>query len=686
MNAKGHEVPTRVVREVAKLRSEIEDHRYTYYVLTQPTIPDAEFDRLFARLEVLEQEYPSLVTPESPTQRIGPAPAAEFAEVTHAVPMLSLSNAFDDEAVEAFHERVRSRLGDEEIEPESIEYVAEPKLDGTAINIRYEQGRLVQGATRGDGTRGEDVTRNVRTIDSVPLKLRGRKVPDVLEVRGEVFMPKEGFAAFNRRAAEEGMKTFVNPRNAAAGSLRQLDPKVTAQRPLDAFFYGYGQIKADALPRTQAEMLEFLRELGFRTSPEWELVVGFQGCLDYYSNIGRKRANLPYEIDGVVYKVNRFDWQDALGYVSRAPRWAIAHKFAAEEELTVVAAVEFQVGRTGAVTPVARLKPIFVGGVTVSNVTLHNIGEVHRKDVRVGDTVIVRRAGDVIPEIVGVVADHRPKGTKPLELPRHCPVCGSDVIQPEGEAVARCTGQLVCGAQLKESLKHFASRSAMDIEGLGSKLIDQLVEKDLVKNPADVYGLTAETLLGLERMGEKSAENLLAAVERSKETTFARFLHALGIRGVGAATASALAAEFRTLEALRAADSERLREVEDVGPVIAEQIVSFLTEDRNARVIDSLVRLGVHWPVVRPSKQSKQPLSGKRVVLTGTLSGLTRAEAKERLEALGARVTGSVSKNTDLVIAGENPGAKLEKAEALGIRIMLAEEFALMSGERKSRG
>lgn len=669
MSAKGHGVPLKIVREVERLRRQIEEHRYAYYVLTQPIVPDAEFDRLFARLESLEENYPSLVTPESPTQRIGPEPASEFAEVAHAVPMLSLNNAFDEDSVEAFHERVRSRLEDEGFAPESIDYVAEPKLDGTAITIRYERGRLVQAATRGDGTRGEEVTHNVRTIDSVPLKLRGRNLPEVLEARGEVFMPKEGFAAFNRRAAEKGTKTFVNPRNAAAGSLRQLDPRVTHQRPLDAFFYSYGQVKGATLPPTQADMLEWLRGLGFRTSPEWELVVGFQGCLAYYSNIGQKRANLPYEIDGVVYKVNRFDWQDALGSVSRAPRWAIAHKFAAEEEMTLVTAVEFQVGRTGAVTPVARLKPVFVGGVTVSNVTLHNIGEVHRKDVRVGDTVIVRRAGDVIPEIVGVVADRRPTETRPVELPRKCPVCGSDVIQPEGEAVARCTGQLVCPAQLKESLKHFASRSAMDIEGLGSKIIDQLVERALVKNPADVYGLTAETLLDLERMGEKSAQNLVEAIERSKKTTFARFLHALGIRGVGAATASALAAEFRTLEELRAADNSRLEEVEDVGPVIAEQILSFLTEDRNARVIDSLIQQGVHWPVVQRSQASELPLSGKRVVLTGTLSGLTRTEAKEKLEALGARVTGSVSKNTDLVIAGENPGAKLEKAAKLGVEV-----------------
>jgi DNA ligase (NAD+) len=667
MTAKPNQVPAAVVREVETLRGEIDDHRYRYYVLAAPTIPDSEFDRIYARLEDLESRYPSLVTPESPTQRIGPEPAAEFAEVAHAVPMLSLANAFDEESVAAFDERVRNRLADAGVEAESIEYAAEPKLDGTAISVRYERGLLVQASTRGDGTRGEDVTHNVRTIESVPLKLRGQTVPDLFEARGEVFMPKEGFAAFNRRAEAEGAKTFVNPRNAAAGSLRQLDPRLTAQRPLDVFFYGTGETKGGRSPETQADLLEYLRELGLRTAPECELVAGFQGCLAYYSNIARKRANLPYEIDGVVYKVNRFDWQNALGSVSRAPRWALAHKFPAEEELTVVTAVEFQVGRTGAVTPVARLEPVFVGGVTVSNVTLHNIGDVHRKDVRVGDTVIVRRAGDVIPEIVGVVADRRPRGTRQVELPRECPVCGSDVVLPEGEAVARCTGQLVCRAQLEQSLEHFASRSAMDIEGLGSKLIQQLVDKDLVKNPADVYDLTMEALVKLERMGEKSAANLLSAIDRSKKTTFARFLYALGIRGVGAATASALAAEFPTLEEFRAADNERLQEVEDVGPVIAEQITSFLGEEHNARVIDSLVRHGITWPVARKSKSSKLPLSGKRVVLTGTLSGLTRTEAKEKLEALGARVTGSVSKNTDLVIAGENAGSKLEKAEKLGV-------------------
>jgi DNA ligase (NAD+) len=673
MVVKVTDVPAKILRELEKLHREIEEHRYSYFVLDKPTVPDAEFDRLFSRLEEIERQYPELVTPDSPTQRIGPEPAAEFSEVSHAVPMLSLANAFDEDSVAAFHERVRSRLADEGIEVDSVEYVAEPKLDGTAISIRYERGVLIQASTRGDGTRGEDVTHNVRTIKSVPLRLRGNRVPDVVEVRGEVYMPKAGFEAFNRRAEAAGLKTFVNPRNAAAGALRQRDPKLTAKRPLDAFFYGLGEISEIKGLESQAEMLGFLGALGFKTSPDWQLVDGFQGCLAYYSNIGRERADLPYDIDGVVYKVNRREWQNALGAVSRAPRWAIAHKFPAQEELTVVSAVEFQVGRTGAITPVARLEPVFVGGVTVSNVTLHNIGEVHRKDVRVGDTVIVRRAGDVIPEIVGVVPERRPSRTRRVQLPRQCPACGSEVVQPEGEAVARCSGQLVCPAQLKEALKHFASRTAMDIEGLGRKLIDQLVDQQLVTNPAELFDLTADDLLKLERMGEKSADKLLQAIEQSRETTFSRFLYALGIRGVGAATASALAAEFQTLDAFRMADAERLQEIEDVGPIIAEQIVSFFKESHNTRVIDALIRHGIRWAVRENPKTSESKLSGKRVVLTGTLAGLSRTEAKEKLEALGAKVTGSVSKNTDIVIAGENPGSKLEKAEKLGIEIWNAD-------------
>jgi len=661
--------PESVRQEVAELRKAIEDYRYAYYVLDAPKVPDSEFDRLFARLESIEAQHPDLVTPDSPTQRIGPAPATEFAEVVHSVPMLSLGNAFDEASVEAVHERVVSRLAGQGIEAVNVDYVAEPKLDGTAISIRYERGVLVQASTRGDGSRGEDVTHNVKTIDSIPLRLRGDTAPEVFEVRGEVFMPKAGFRAFNEKAASEGAKTFVNPRNAASGSLRQLDPKLTAERPLDAFFYGLGEFSGDDSPATQAATLDLLALMGLRTAPDWQLVAGFQGCLAYYANIGAKRADLPYEIDGVVYKVNRIDWQRELGAVSRAPRWAVAHKFPAQEEMTVVRSVEFQVGRTGAITPVARLEPVFVGGVTVSNVTLHNIGEVHRKDVRIGDTVIVRRAGDVIPELVAVVPDRRPGDAAEIALPTQCPVCGSDVVQPEGEAVARCTGNLVCPAQLKESLRHFASRTALDIEGLGSKLVDQLVDNELVSNPAQIYELGLDSLLSLERMGEKSATKLLESIEASKETTFARFLYALGIRGVGAATAQTLAAEFDTLDSFLQADEARLQEVEDVGPVVAQQIISFLAETHNREVIRGLMDHGIHWPRTEPKGQEATPFSGKRIVLTGTLAGITRTEAKERLEALGAKVSSSVSKNTDLVIAGENAGSKLDKAEALGIPI-----------------
>lgn len=661
--------------EITKLRQAIEEYNYAYYVLTDPIVPDAEYDRLMRRLQELEAAHPELVTPDSPTQRVGAPPAAGFREVRHGRPMLSLENAFNEEELASFHRRVLDRLRSQGIEVDDVEYVAEPKLDGAAVNLRYDDGVLVLGATRGDGTVGEDVTHNIRTIPAVPLRLRGNSLPKVLEVRGEVFMPRKAFLEFNRRAVERGERTLVNPRNAAAGTLRQLDPRLAKDRPLDVFFYGIGEVQGWTPPNRMDELLAALRAFGLRTCPESHLVVGIPGCLAYYSNIGRKRSDLPYDIDGVVYKVNDIDWQQRLGFVSRAPRWALAHKFPAQEEMTVVNGIEFQVGRTGALTPVARLQPVFVGGVTVSNSTLHNMDELQRKDVRIGDTVIVRRAGDVIPEIVKVVLERRPPDARVVTLPMHCPVCGSDVVRLEGQVVARCVGGLVCAAQRKEAIRHFASRRAMNIEGFGTKLIDQVVERGLVKTPADLYDLDAETLVGLERMGEKSAQKLVSALEQSKRTTLPRFLYSLGIREVGEATALGLANHFRDLEPLMAADQETLQRVPDIGPVVAESIYAFFQEPHNRDVIAKLLAAGVHWPAIEAPRETDSPLAGKTVVLTGTLSSMTRDEAKQRLLALGAKVTGSVSKTTDIVIAGENAGSKLQKAETLGVAVWDEERF-----------
>ena len=656
-------------KEAARLRAQLREHNYAYHVLDAPTVPDAEYDRLMRRLEAIEGEYPQLVTPDSPTQRVGATPIGEFKDVRHAQPMLSLENAFDEAELEAFNKRVIDRLASAEIETDVVEYVAEPKLDGAAVSVLYRHGLMERAATRGDGTTGEDVTHNVRTIPAVPLRLRGDSWPELLEVRGEVYMPRARFEEFNRRAAERNEKTFVNPRNAAAGSLRQLDPKLTAERPLDVFFYGVGEVVGWDVPASQAETLVELGRLGLKTSPDWELVEGIQGCLSYYSSIARKRADLPYEIDGVVYKVNRLDWQGILGFVSRAPRWAIAHKFPAQEELTVVQAIEFQVGRTGALTPVARLVPVFVGGVTVSNATLHNMHELSRKDVRVGDTVIVRRAGDVIPEVVKVVLDKRPSATEPVALPAACPVCSSDVVRAEGEAVARCVGGLVCPAQRKEALRHFSSRRAMDIEGLGTKLIDQLVDNHMLETPSDIYLLTKEQLIKMDRMGEKSADKLLSAIQKSKATTLSRFLYSLGIREVGESTATAVAAHLQTLEAIESADEADLLAVPDVGPIVAAHIRAFFDEPHNQTVVQKLLDANVHWPVPAPSQVPDQPLAGKTVVLTGTLATMSRDEAADKLRQLGAKVTSSVSKKTDLVIVGQNPGSKLEKALALNVEV-----------------
>ncbi|MGH8198433.1 MAG: NAD-dependent DNA ligase LigA [Steroidobacteraceae bacterium] len=672
-------VPASLRQRVAKLRAEIDRHNHRYHVLDDPEIPDAEYDRLMMELRELEQKNPALIVPESPTQRVGGAPVTAFAEVRHRTPMLSLDNAFARDEVVAFDRRVRERLETER----EISYACEPKLDGLAVSLTYRKGLLEVAATRGDGTVGEDVTHNIRTIQSVPLRLAGKSWPALLEVRGEVFMSLAGFKEMNRRAAEKGEKVFVNPRNAAAGSLRQLDPRLAASRPLEIFFYGAGVVEGRKLPDRHSRILEELRSWGLRTSPETRVVAGVQGLLDYYDEIGRKRRKLPYQIDGVVYKVDAIDQQRELGFVARAPRWSIAHKFPAEEEMTRVRAIEWQVGRTGALTPVARLEPIFVGGATVGNATLHNIDELRRKDVRVGDMVVLRRAGDVIPEVVRVIIEKRPPKTTPVRLPTKCPVCGSDVEREEGEAVARCTGALVCPAQLKESLRHFASRRALDIEGLGSKLVDQLVDQELAKDAADLYRLDAPQLSDLDRMGDKSATKLAESLERSKETTFARFLYALGIRDVGEATAEALASHFRTLDALRNSTVAEIEEVPDIGPITAAHVHAFLHESRNAKVIDDLLRLGIRWPEIRAVKSRHKTFDGKTFVLTGKLSAMSRDEAGDLVRELGGKVAGSVSKKTDFVVAGEDAGSKLKKAVELGIKILDEEQFLRMAGKKR---
>ncbi len=659
-------VPAATRKKVDSLRDRIRHHNYQYHALDQPEVPDAEYDRLVRELQKLESDYPDLVTSDSPTQRVGAEPIKAFGSVEHRLPMLSLDNAFSEDELREFHRRVTDRL---EIELDAdLDYSAEPKLDGAAVSLLYEDGLFVRGATRGDGKRGENITHNVRTIMAVPLKLLGKGFPKSLEVRGEVFMPRAGFQAFNERAAEKGEKTFVNPRNAAAGSLRQLDPRLTADRPLDIYVYAVGRFEGGKLPDRHSEILDQLQNWGMKICPERRVVSGIDGCMEFYEDIGARRDNLAYDIDGVVYKVDRLDYQDQLGFVSRAPRWAIAHKFPAQEEMTVVRDVEFQVGRTGAVTPVARLEPVFVGGVTVSNATLHNMDELHRKDVRVGDTVIVRRAGDVIPEVVKVIPSLRPKRTRIVKAPQKCPVCGSGVAREEEAAVTRCTGGLFCKAQRAEALKHFVSRRAMDIDGLGSKLIEQLVAIDRIKTPADLFGLDEGELVGMERMGQKSAENLLASIEKSKSTTLSRFLYALGIREVGEATAASLASHYGKLTSIMEADEGDLLEVPDVGPVVASRIQAFFTESHNQEVIQRLIASGISWTESTPKRAAPGGrLAGKTFVLTGTLTGMTRDEAKDKIQALGGKVTGSVSKKTSFVVFGDNAGSKLTKAQNLGI-------------------
>ena len=674
-------VSAAIQEKLESLREQIRHHNYRYHVLDDPEVPDVEYDRLMRALQALENEHPELVTANSPTQRVGDAPIAAFGTVEHQVPMLSLDNAFAADELREFHRRVTERLELEE-QADLLLYAAEPKLDGAAVSLLYEDGELVRGATRGDGTTGEDITHNVRTIEAIPLRLLGDGYPSTLEIRGEVFMPKAGFEAYNERARATGEKTFVNPRNAAAGSLRQLDPKLTAERPLDIYVYSVGRIDGGELPSTHSEVLDRLQSWGLKTCPERRVVEGVEGCLNFYEEIGAKRDSLPYEIDGVVYKVDNLLHQRELGFVSRAPRWAIAHKFPAQEELTTVEGIEFQVGRTGAVTPVARLNPVFVGGVTVSNATLHNIDELHRKDVRVGDTVTIRRAGDVIPEVVGVIASRRPKRTRRVQLPKNCPVCGSAVTREADEAVARCTGGLYCSAQRAEALKHFVSRKAMDIEGLGAKLIEQLVAIDRIKTPADIFQLELEKLAEMDRMGEKSAENLINSIEASRATTLARFLYALGIREVGEATAAALASYFGKLQGIVDASEDELLAIPDVGPVVASRIRSFFDESHNREVISALRELGVHWTETeRQQKPADGPLSGKTFVLTGSLSSMTRDEAKEKIQALGGKVTGTVSKKTNFVVYGEKPGSKLAKAQTLDVTTLDESAFdTLLAG------
>ena len=656
-------------QRVRALREQIVGHDFRYYVLSDPEVPDAEYDRLMAELRALEAAHPELVSPASPTQRVSGEPSREFGAVEHRVPMLSLDNAFSAEDVTNFDRRVRERLGTEA----EVAYSCEPKLDGLAVSLVYERGRLARGATRGDGVRGEDVTPNLRTLHSVPLTLRAHPAPALLEVRGEVFMSLAGFEKMNAAAAAAGEKVFVNPRNAAAGSLRQLDPRVTAGRPLEIFFYGVGLVEGAVLPARHSELLERLRAWGLRTCPEARVATGVSGLLSYYAQIGEQRGALSYQIDGVVYKVDSLAEQCELGFIARAPRWAIAHKYPAQEELTTVRGVEWQVGRTGALTPVARLEPVFVGGVTVSNATLHNVDELQRKDVRPGDTVIIRRAGDVIPEIVRIVIERRPAHAQPAGVPTHCPVCGSEVRRTEGEAVLRCSGGLVCPAQRKESLKHFAARRAMDIEGLGDKIVEQLVDAELIANAADLYALTAGKLASLERMGEKSAANLVEAIAASKETTLPRFLFALGVSNVGEATAAAIAGHFRDLRSLESATVEEIMEVPDVGPIVAASVREFLDESRNRGVIEALRAHGVHWPVLAAEDAGAKPLAGKTFVISGTLPTLSRADAEGMIRRAGGKVTTSVTKKTDYVLVGEHPGSKMVRAGELG-RTVISEQ------------
>ncbi|MDI3513481.1 MAG: ligase [Rhodocyclaceae bacterium] len=681
--------PDSPAARAAALRAEIARHDHAYYVLDAPTIPDAEYDRLFRELQALEADHPALRTPDSPTQRVGGKPLAQFPAVRHRVPMLSIRTETDTEAsgALAFDARVRRELGLKDEDP-PLEYAAELKFDGLAISLRYEDGVLVQAATRGDGETGEDVTGNVRTVRAIPLRLRGDP-PPVIEIRGEVYMRRDDFERLNARQAEAGDKTFVNPRNAAAGSIRQLDPGIAARRPLSFFAYGLGDTGGWTPPPTHGEVLDAIAAFGLPVCVHRAVVQGAQGLADFHARIGALRDTLPFDIDGVVYKVNSLALQQRLGFVTREPRWAVAHKYPAQEAVTLLRDIEVQVGRTGALTPVARLEPVFVGGVTVTNATLHNQDEIDRKDVRIGDWVIVRRAGDVIPEVVAPVVERR-SGDLPrfvlLDRFPTCPVCGSHVVRGEDEAVARCTGGLFCPAQRKQALLHFAGRRAMDIEGLGDKLVDQLVDAAIVKTPVDLYRLGVLALANLERMGEKSAQNLLAAIERSRSTTLARFIFALGIRNVGEATARDLARHFGKLDALIAADADALQQVPDVGPIVAKSIAEFFAEPHNREVIEQLRAAGVQWTEGEPQGTVAGALAGKTFVLTGTLPTLTRDEAKAMIEARGGKVAGSVSKKTHYVVAGAEAGSKLDKAQALGVSILDEDGLRALLNETDTNG
>jgi DNA ligase (NAD+) len=665
-----------IQRQIDALQDQIRTYDYHYYVLDEPLVPDVEYDRLFRTLQQLEAEHPHLLTPDSPTQRVSGTPSDAFMPVAHKQAMLSLSNVFSTEELQAFVKRATDKLD----EPNQLlMFTCEPKLDGLAVNLTYENGILIYAATRGDGATGENITANIKTISSIPLKLRTENPPLFIEIRGEVYMPKAGFEAYNQKARELGEKTFVNPRNAAAGSLRQLNPAVTANRPLAIYCYGIGACEGFKLPNSHYAQLQLLKDFGFRVSPEAKKEEGIQGCLNYYTQLLAKRDQLPFEIDGVVYKIDSIPLQQQLGFVSRAPRFACAHKFPASEEMTRLLAVDFQVGRTGALTPVARLEPISVGGVTVSNATLHNLDEIIRKDIRIGDYVIVRRAGDVIPEVVSVVSAKRPTSTQEIHLPEQCPVCGSDVVREEGEAIARCMGGLFCKAQLKRMMWHFASRKAMYIEGLGSVLIEQLVDEGLVFHLAHLYELDLETLAKLPRMGEKSAQNLLMALEKSKKTTFNRFLYALGIREIGESSARVLADHFIDIETLKTTTIDDLMTLNDIGPVGASNVVHFFAQSHNIEVINRLLELGIHWPKIEKKEINlENPFYGKTVVLTGTLNNMGREEAKAKLLALGSKVSGSVSAKTDYLIAGAEAGSKLAKANELGVAVLDEEQFMQM--------